>query len=49
MTRFPLGVHQQADTQILAKEGMKARVSLQILMRPGAKILAWVLRVMSSI
>ena len=37
MTRFPLGVHLQADTQILAKVGTEARVLLQTPTRPGAK------------
>ena len=48
MTRFPLGVHLQADTRTLAKVGTEARVSLQTPTRPGAKMLACVLRVVSS-
>ena len=47
-TRFPLGVHLQADTRTLAKVGTEARPSLQTPTRPGAKTLACVLRVMSS-
>ena len=49
MTRFPLGVHLQADTRMLAKVGTEARASLQTPTRPGAKTLACVLRVVSSV
>ena len=49
MTRFPLGVHLQADTRMLAKVGIEARVLLQTPTRPGAKTPACILRVVSSI
>ena len=48
-TRFPLGVHLQADTRTLAKVGTEARVSLQTPTRPGAKTPACILRVVSSV
>ena len=48
-TRFPLGVHLQADTQTLAKVGTEARASLQTPMRLGAKTPACILRVVSSV